>query len=421
VTSSAITSSKNPILPGRGVCDPHIHVFQDRAYLYASHDRAPDNRYWLMDDWQIWSSDDLVAWTLESTVRPEDTYVGPCENCWATDAAERDGKYYFYFSQKNLDTGVMVSDQPGRGFVDALGRPLLPRDLTPTRSYDPTVFIDDDAARTPYIVFGNHVGDGYFIARLSEDMISLAEQPVNIRIDDHHARTDKSFLHKHGGRYYLSWDSNYAISRDIRGPYRHAGNIGVSHDHGSFFAWRGQWFNAFTIFEPTVYHRATGLCYIHYRANGEMAADPLIAEHGVGHYDARWNKIEAEWYMAAEGVAKTENASGGFDVRVINDEASLFFPKVHDLQPNASVCFYAANPGPEPCRVEIRQHDANGTLLGALEIPSTFAHGVCGYDTFPCPLRNPAGTLDLHFVFHGRGRTLLALDWFKFSGGQSPR
>jgi hypothetical protein len=31
----------NPIIPHKGVCAPHVHVFDGRAYLYASHDRSP--------------------------------------------------------------------------------------------------------------------------------------------------------------------------------------------------------------------------------------------------------------------------------------------------------------------------------------------------------------------------------------------
>src|SRR5690606_34189980 len=131
----------------------------------------------------------------------------------------------------------------------------------------------------------------------------------------------------------------------------------------------------------------------------------------------RWNKIEAEWFMAAAGAQKVENASRGFDVQIQTDGASLFFPKVHDLPQDAAVCFYAANPGPGPCLVEIRRDGASGPLLGSLEIPATFAHGVCGYDTCPCPLQNPAGTLDVHLVFHGQAGTLLSLDWFKFFDG----
>ena len=35
-----VISKKNPIIPRMGVCDPHIHIFENRAYLYASHDAA---------------------------------------------------------------------------------------------------------------------------------------------------------------------------------------------------------------------------------------------------------------------------------------------------------------------------------------------------------------------------------------------
>jgi hypothetical protein len=404
----------NPILPHKGVCDPHVHVFDGRAYLYASHDRSPANQDWLMDDWQVWSSADLVNWRLDTTVRPEDSYVGRWDKCWATDAAERNGSYYFYFSIANLETGVLVGDHPAGPFQDVLGKPLLPKGLTPTRSYDPTVFVDDDDSRTPYIIFGNHVGKGYFIARLNEDMISLAGEPTRIQIDAGCARTDKSFLHKHNGLYYLSWDSNYAISNNVLGPYRYVGTIGVSHDHGSFFEWNSQSFHAFTIFDPTYYYRSTGLCYIHYRANGEMVADQLIVEYGVGHYDARWHKIEAEWFMAAAQIEKCENPSHGFDAVAIGDGAYLHFPNVDHLTPDSRLCFYAACQNPTGCVVEVRAGGLTGPLLGQCEIPCTFGHGVLAYSTFTCGLSSLPQSLDLWLVFKGSGAELLRLDWFKF-------
>ena len=77
---------------GQGVNDPHIHVFNGRAYLYASHDHSEDNTEFVMKDWQVWSSDDLLNWRLESTLKPEETYIGkPIDGCWATDAVEKDG------------------------------------------------------------------------------------------------------------------------------------------------------------------------------------------------------------------------------------------------------------------------------------------------------------------------------------------
>ena len=45
---------------GQGITDPHIHIFADRAYLYASHDYSSENQRFDMRDWQVWSSDGLL-------------------------------------------------------------------------------------------------------------------------------------------------------------------------------------------------------------------------------------------------------------------------------------------------------------------------------------------------------------------------
>ena len=67
-----ITAKKNPLIPRMGVCDPHMHVFNDRVWLHATHDAEPGSGRFCMRDWQIWSSADCVEWRLESVVRPED-------------------------------------------------------------------------------------------------------------------------------------------------------------------------------------------------------------------------------------------------------------------------------------------------------------------------------------------------------------
>ncbi|MFW6146273.1 MAG: hypothetical protein ACOC7R_02960 [Planctomycetota bacterium] len=46
----------NPLIGGRGVADPHVRIFGDRAYMYATHDRSPDNDRFIMEDWWVWSS-----------------------------------------------------------------------------------------------------------------------------------------------------------------------------------------------------------------------------------------------------------------------------------------------------------------------------------------------------------------------------
>ena len=109
------------IIHNKGVCDPHVHIFNGKAYMFTTHDRGPGQPIFRMDDWRIFSSDDLLNWRLEYTLRPEDTFLGKCEECYATDAAERNGKYYMYFSYQQYLIGVAVSENgPGGPYKDAL-------------------------------------------------------------------------------------------------------------------------------------------------------------------------------------------------------------------------------------------------------------------------------------------------------------
>ena len=363
-----IIAKKNPIIPRMGVCDPHVHIFQNKAYMYASHDYAPGRYAFRMDDWQIWSSPDLVEWTLEQVVRPEDFYIGPCSHCWAVDCAERNGKYYYYYSEGSKRTGVAVSDTPYGPFKDPLGKPLLDGTLTPTREYDPCVFKDDDGEY--YLVFGGPSwaygeGCGYFIARLNEDMISLAEQPRRIELN--HMGDDKASLNKFNGKYYLSYGGFYAISDCVYGPYTFMGHTGASIDHTSYFEWNNQLFHAITIEDSFGYYRSAGLCYVHIRKNGELVVDPMIVEYGVGQYDSAWNHIEAEWYMKGVNVWKEENAEiPGFSV-ACEKEAFLFFPKIRGLSDKVGVMLvgeFLEKGGV----LEVRLQDENGPLLASAEV-----------------------------------------------------
>ena len=359
---------KNPIIPLMGVCDPHIHIFDDRMWLFASHDSNPGNIKFSMKDWQIWSSADCVEWRLESVVHPEDFWMGRSSDCWATDCAKRNGKYYYYFSDVNQATGVGVADRPEGPYIDVLKRPLLDGTLTTTTEYDPSVFQDDDGEF--YIVFGGPTwaygeDSGYFIARLGEDMISLAETPR--KIDLNHDGDDKASLNKIEGRYYLSYGGFYAVSDCVYGPYKYVGHTGASIDHTSFCEWNGQLFNAITVLDHFGEYRSSGLCYVHVRGNGELVTDPLIVEYGVGQYDSNWNRIEAEWYMGCRNIRKFENDDlFGFSVSATS-EAVLYYPKVRNLA-NKIGCVVNYDCVGGGGRIERREKNENGRLLGKILI-----------------------------------------------------
>ena len=326
----------NPIIPGRGVCDPQIRVWDGEAWLYATHDADPAATGFVMRDWQIWRSRDLVDWRHAGTLRPEQTYWGrPSNECWATDAARKDGRYYLYFSRGPKEIGVVVADHPAGPWRDPLGKPLIAEGLVKTEARDPGILQDADGAN--YIVFGTF---RYFIARLGEDMVSLAEPPRPLKVEKAvgpYARgltDDKPFLHRRGDLYYLSWGSYYAIGRSPYGPFETQGSVlstattdpelrlvrpGARYDplnydrHGSFFELNGQWYfacNDQATPGATEHYRNSAISYVHYRADGTIA--PVRLDRvGVGQYDAR-RGIGAADFFDARGAAVTHLGGDSF-------------------------------------------------------------------------------------------------------------
>ena len=411
------------IIPKQGVCDPHIRVYNGKVYMFTTHDRSPDNKGFRMDDWRIFSSDDLLNWKLEYTFRPEETFLGKVNDCYATDTAERNGKYYLYFSRGQSCTGVAVSENgPGGPYKDALGKPLLPEGFVDTPSYDPAIFIDDDEDRTPYIVFGYTVGGKkYYIARLNDDMISLAEEPRPVEIVNTWDGNDAPNLNKWNGKYYLgSHRAFFATSDSVYGPYTYRGSFcnEAYVDHGNFFTFHNQTYFAYGVPENwgedrmNRYYRTTKMLYAHFKDNGDIAIDEFIQQAGVGHYDASWPSIKGEWYFAAaDGIFKKENLTG-FELRGIKDGSYLYFPKVSGMNSNALMFVRLACRG--KCSVEIREGSPFGPILGHLKAENVGNYNFGGFDDIPCRLENTFGTHDLCFVFRGEGEDILRFEEFYF-------
>lgn len=426
--------ANNPLVKDVGMADPHVRIFDDKAYLYATMDEDPAAQDFIMPEWKIWSSSDFIEWKLERTIKPTETYMGESKACWATDAEQRNNKTYFYFSNGNVDTGVMVSKSPIGPFKDALGKPLLPQDLMSNKEYDATVLTDNDQHKTPYIAFGHFRSTDpdnfyYAIAKLNEDMISLAETPKKIIIEGDFGGNDKPTLHKQGDTYYLSAGAKYAISKNIYGPYTYVGFSGGEHQpfglsaqaHGNYFEWRNQWFHVWCQFlqDPKIAkYRDSKMTYVHYKKNGEMVDDidflEAHYENGVGQYDAGWDLIQAEWYMGAWNVKKTEMAEGGFEISQAEQGGLLFFPHVKNLKKNTSIRFRVASV--DGGVIEVRQDSKKGKLLGKCSVPET--GGWTQYKTTSCQLRNKAGEHDLYLRVlrqrKSKSKDILHLDWFAF-------
>jgi len=421
----------NPIVPFVGMADPHIFIFNGKAYLYATRDADSTAKKFVMPDWKIWSSDDLVHWKLERTIDPTETYMGKSNNCWAADVAYKNGFYYYYFSNGNVNTGVMKSKLPEGPFIDALGKPLLPETLTTGKEYDPTVLVEGNKEKTAYIAFGHYRFNdpdlSYYIAKLDEDMVSLAEKPKKITIlgdMDILKGNDKPNLHKRNGIYYLSAGTHYATATNIYGPYTRRGDSGTnkfgldSRAHGNFFEWKNQWFHTWCNFhlgKDVARYRESYISYLHYKDNGDMVTDAAFLEQhfatGVGQYDASWDKIEAEWYMAATNVEKREAKNGGFEIQKIKNNGSLYFPNVKNFAKANAILFQISSQN-SGGTIEVYANDAKGKLLGSVKVENT--GGWDTYKTIKCALKNTDNVQNIYLKFKGNSADLFHLNSFNF-------
>ncbi|WP_372772754.1 family 43 glycosylhydrolase [Mangrovibacterium sp.] len=421
----------NPIIPNKGANDPHIRIMDGKAYLSASHDKSIDNKGFVMEDWWLWSSDDLVTWKHEYTLTPEETYIGkPFASCWATDIVKRNGKFYWYFSEGNEQTGVMVADSPNGPWRDPLGKPLLTSEMTPTHEYD--LGIVQDQAGEYYIVFG--VWD-YYIAKLNEDMISLAEKPQKIEINNpcgpynldgknmEKPTDDKPFMHYYRGNYYLSWGCFYAMGKSVYGPFDYKGCIMDSTSfasgyieptwptgfrqgrHGSFFQWHNQSYFAYCDISQTGnrYFRDTFMSYVHYKENGEIALIRVDGT-GVGNYQARNGTIEAEDFYDSSGIEKVENNRGGFSISAINDGEYLIFNNVGGLKEKKGIRLNFSKI--EKCTVELRKNNPGGDLISSITCRQPQSYG-----KFTTSLPD---TINLCFVFKGEKVKSVEFDSYSF-------
>ncbi len=396
----------NPLVYRQGVCDPHIHIFNDRAYLYATHDAPGYTEGFCMKDWQIWSSRDLIDWKLESVVEPEDFYCGSLDQCWAVDAAYREGTYYLYFSTGDWGVGVAVSQSPTGPFKDALGHALVDYDTYPEKiqKWDPHVFQDEDGAA--YLIVGTCLAkkpwDCYLMGRLTEDMIHLAEPLRRVEYLGNPCPEDKPSIHKYNHTYYLTHASYYAVSDQVYGPYVHRGHIGFTNDHGSFFTYHNQtYFAAGGMDHENRYLRASYLVPCHYRKDGQIVIDQRIAAYGCGQYDAAWERIEARWYFEASRECKEEQTDGSFLAKLADGEY-LYFPEILNVEKNTRMQIKAS--GSEGAGIEIYEDSLEGERIGTFVLE----HG------WECRLKCRAGKKSLYLKALGEVR----IHWFSFDNGK---
>lgn len=274
-TSDSTKKSKylsEPLISSIYTADPSAHIFEDKIYIYPSHDieaGTPENDngdHFDMRDYHILSMDSINGKVTDHGVAlsiKDIPWAG--RQLWAPDAAFKNGTYYLYFPVKDKNDvfriGVATSKNPAGPFK------AEPKPIEGSYSIDPAVFTDADG--NSYMYYGGIWGgqlqrwnNGKYdangsktdsgkenepaltakVAKMSADMLSfdgpvkdvviLDKEGKALLTKDHDRRFfEGAWMHKFNGKYYFTYstgDTHFlasAIGDNPYGPFTYQGTF----------------------------------------------------------------------------------------------------------------------------------------------------------------------------------------------------
>ena len=264
-------TAQNPIIRDQFTADPTARVFNNKVYLYPSHDIKPPvgqrQDWFCMEDYHVFSSENLTDWTDHGMIVTQNKvpWVRPNSySMWAPDCVYRNGKYYFYFPSApqaggGFAVGVAIADSPEGPFIPE------PEPIKGINGIDPCVLQASDG--NAYIFWGNGR-----CAKLKPNMKELADDNpkstvkwgnrememigVNCLEGLPNRQAEGPFAFEYNGNYYLTYPYvrentevlGYAMSKNPMGPYEYKGLImaeqpnGCWTNHHSIVNYKGQWY-----------------------------------------------------------------------------------------------------------------------------------------------------------------------------------
>lgn len=278
------------LFPSDYMADPSVHVFNDKLYIYPSHDWDSgaafddDGGHFEMKDYHVLTLTDIESEEATDCGKILDLQDIPWagRQMWDNDVVEKDGKYYLIFSAKDKNDvfhlGVAVADRPEGPFKPQ------PDPIRGSYSIDPCVFKDDDGSI--YVYFGGlwggqlqrykdnkAIGKEYLpegdepalpsrVVKMTDDVLQFAEEPKPVvvvddngeplKASDPHRFFEASWMHKCNGKYYFSYSTGdthllcYAVGDNPYGPFTYKGVVlepvvGWT-THHSIVQYKGKWY-----------------------------------------------------------------------------------------------------------------------------------------------------------------------------------
>lgn len=321
------------LVPEDYMADPSVHIWNDRLYIYPSHDREsgiPENDngdHFDMNDYHVFSTDDLEA-VVRGEKKLEDHGVilrvkdipWAGRQLWDCDVQEKDGKYYLYFPLKDQNDifrfGVAVADRPEGPFVPqpdpmrgsySIDVAVLKDDVPAPGTDKPAYYFyfggiwggqlqrykDNKALESAHLPEGDEPALPSRVVRLSDDMLQFAEEPKAVLVvdedgkplkaNDPHRFFEASWVHKYNGKYYLSYSTGdshlicYAIGDNPYGPFTYKGVILTPvkagwTTHHCIVEFKGKWylFHHDSVPSGKTWLRSLKVCELHYNEDGTI-------------------------------------------------------------------------------------------------------------------------------------------------------
>lgn len=221
----------NPYLPSwEYIPDGEPYVFDDRVYIYGSHDFY-NGHVFCLGDYVCWSApvDELWNWRCEGVIyeKTQDPLNPDGEMClYAPDVTKgSDGRYYLYYVLDHAPVvSVAVSDKPAGkyefyGYVHDKEGNLLGERENDEPQFDPGVLTEGDTTYlfTGFCGAGDKTRTGSMVTILGKDMLTIEENPkLAVPGCEYAAGTDfaehpffeASSIRKKEDRYYFIYSSS---------------------------------------------------------------------------------------------------------------------------------------------------------------------------------------------------------------------
>ncbi len=254
----------NPYLPNyEYIPDGEPHIFNDRLYVYGSHDRF-GSRFFCDNDYVLWSAplDDLSDWVFHGVIYRKDQDPLNKEELnplFAPDVTQgKDGRYYLYYAPCGTKSiGVAVADSPEGpftflGHVKHKEGTLLGQKLNDPYPFDPAVYF---AKNNTYLYVGFSpdpgwdflkrefgsiaLSSGAHVTELEDDMCTMKSECRKVEIsgcpDPGHDFFEAPSIRKVDDKYcfiYSSMNSHelcHSFGDKPEGPFTYKG---ILHDNG---------------------------------------------------------------------------------------------------------------------------------------------------------------------------------------------